>query len=60
MGQEPEERNQAEQDAAEDLELRDEAADGVKGGDMARNDINVNKAKTADKAAIAMDAYIRG
>jgi hypothetical protein len=44
-------------------ELADKVLDGVAGGDgcvrQATQDVTVNKAKTADKAFNAMDAYIR-
>ena len=60
MAPEPQERKQAEQDAAEDLELRDEAADGVKGGGTIQADVMQNKAKTASKSLDGIDAYIRG
>ena len=52
MGEEAQEREHLAQDAAEDLELGDESADGVKGGDSkykVTQDVTVNKAKTADK-----------
>jgi hypothetical protein len=51
-----EQRQQDEQDVAEDLELNDESADKIRGG----QDVTVNKAKTADKAYTQMDAYIKG
>jgi hypothetical protein len=46
-------------------ELPDKALDSVTGGDAAKvetikQDVTVNKAKTADKAFSAMDGYIRG
>jgi hypothetical protein len=56
MREDAQEREHVAQDAAEDLELHDESAEGVKGG----QDVTVNKAKTADKAFSAMDGYIRG
>ena len=58
MGEEAQEREQVAQDAAEDLELGDEAAGAVTGGEITQ-DITVNKAKTADKAYSAMEGYIR-
>jgi hypothetical protein len=48
--EERDERNELEQDASEDLQVDEESAEKVRGG----------KAKTADKAFNAMDAYIRG
>jgi hypothetical protein len=45
-------------------ELTDTALEGVAGGEGKKfqitQDVTVNKAKTADKAFNAMDAYIRG
>jgi hypothetical protein len=63
-GEERDQRRELEEDLAEDLELNDDAAEKVKGGDKAAptitQDVTVNKAKTADKAFNAMDGYIRG
>jgi hypothetical protein len=55
-GEERKEREEREEDRVEDLDLSDEAAGAVRGG----QDVTVNKAKTADKAFKAMDQYIRG
>ena len=60
-----EERDKIAADAAEDLELQDETADAIVGGDKAKpvtitQDVTVNKMKTANKAFDAMDGYIRG
>jgi hypothetical protein len=59
MGEETREREHLAQDAAEDLELRNESADGVKGGEITQ-DVTVNKAKTSDKNTEFLNAYIRG
>ena len=63
--EERDERRELEQDLAEDLELTDESAENVRGGDKTapvtvNQDITVNKAKTADKAFNSWNAYIRG
>ena len=59
MGKEPKERDQAEQDLVEDLQVGDVAADGVVGGDALLYDVTQNKQKGALKSAEANDAYIR-
>jgi hypothetical protein len=52
--QEQDRREELEKDQVEDLQVSDDAAEQVKGGET------VNKAKTADKAAKAINDYIRG
>ena len=60
------ERHELEKDLAEDLELTDESAENVRGGDKTaptptiNQDVTVNKAKTADKAFKSWSGYIRG
>jgi hypothetical protein len=62
--EEREERRELEEDLGEDLELSEDSAEMVRGGDKntppVNTDVTVNKAKTADKAWKAMDGYIRG
>ena len=56
-------RRQVEEDLVEDLEVDKDSVDSISGGDtkfQITQDVTVNKAKTADKAFTAMDAYIRG
>lgn len=54
------ERNEKLDDLEQPLtELNEDAAQSVRGGNITQ-DVTVNKAKTADKAFNAMDAYIRG
>jgi hypothetical protein len=53
----PQHAQGAESAAIEDLDVPDEAMEGVAGG---TEDVTLNKSKTADKAAAATDAYLRG
>ncbi len=52
-------RRQVEEDLVEDLEVDKDSVDSIRGGEITQ-DVTVNKAKTADKAFTAMEAYIRG
>jgi hypothetical protein len=64
--EEREERRELEEDLGEDLELSEDSAENVRGGDKIApittisQDVTVNKAKTADKAFKSIDGYIRG